>query len=712
MRGRKQRRVMRNKNGRIMKLASGSDDADEFKYDSNNPLTSKSIPKNVKKLYLENYNHPIYPDVLPRKLKELHLGSPFNQPLNGDLPDTISSLYLGDSFRKILKVGDLPKSLEKLYLGKRHTQIFVPGVIPDGVKVIHFGDGMTGTISPKGLPYGVREIIFGGKFNQPLYPGIFSYGLEILELGEGFNQPISRGVLPNSLKILNLHSGSNNEIETGALPEGIEEISLRCNSFDQIYKLPRSLKKLKIGGGYLLPIQSLPENVVDLTLETYMHPLNRTMFPEGLERLVISEMLLSEVIHDYNLPAFLKELVIGPGFYSSIKSLPSSLVTLIFDCEYYKNNAFDPTIFPRGLKILKIGRDFDHDIPEGSLPGGLEELTLPDFYSGTAILPPSVRQTVPESLIVKSEINTTWVNFTRMVKGFVNSVKTAPIQIPLGELLKMDPSRVTRVPEKLIMELERMYNLGYPIPVEPHEYSLLKTVDLNFEEMNIVRHFVFDRNHHFQYIQQLNKDRRMKKLINNWIYGDYSWFNETVGNVNMGVSYTYENLEFLGGYKDTPQAHIAFHNAIMMAPRVDRKIYAWRGMHGMEDLCMNARVGSYVKFSRFMACSVAQEVSCQVFARGGILLLIELPPNSPFMNLTPFKKSEPEFLLPDRCMFEVVKRIRFNSMKIFCENICEEIVHLRLVGVHDTDWNEFETYLGDDDLSIGVMRKMDVGAIY
>lgn len=131
----------------------------------------------------------------------------------------------------------------------------------------------------------------------------------------------------------------------------------------------------------------------------------------------------------------------------------------------------------------------------------------------------------------------------------------------------------------------------------------------------------------------------------------------------------------------------------MSAPRSDHTIFAWRGMHGMDELCINAAKGSYIGFSRIMACSVAQEVSCK-YARDGVMLLVELPENTPMLNLTCIKESEPEFILPDRTVFKVVNRM---SYKMLCNEVkCEELVHIRLVGIYNKDRSDFELYLDKD----------------
>lgn len=241
-----------------------------------------------------------------------------------------------------------------------------------------------------------------------------------------------------------------------------------------------------------------------------------------------------------------------------------------------------------------------------------------------------------------------------------------------------------------ISKLRELYTMGYPIPIEPHESSML---DGEYVEEDILKHFALDRTHHM--VCHRGFPKKLQDLIYQWIYNKkYGNFNSFITSLNSdNKDNEFTDKIFLGEYASAKEAYYDMRNAIMDAPRSDHEIFAWRGMHGMGDLCMNAVKGTYIGFSRIMACSVAQEVSCD-FARDGVMLLIELPENTPLLNLTCIKNSEPEFILPDRTVFKVVNRIPYNN---FCKGIqCTELVHIRLVGIYTQDRSDFELYLDKD----------------
>jgi hypothetical protein len=709
MKSQKSRRGFRSRSGRRLKLAIDiQNDVDDFRYTSEDPLTPNSIPKGVKKLHLENYNHPLHLSDLPSGLKELYLGDKFNHPIRqGDLPLTLTSLSFGNSFTQEISKWGLPEYLEYLQLGHEHSQDFPPGFFPSKLKELRLGYRFNGVISPGALPDGLRVIEFGNEYNQPLTPGMFPRSVSEITLGINFQQRISEGVLPDGLKNLIIGSQGRVEIEEGALPEDLQTLVISHILFDQFDKIPPNLKSLELSVSSL-PSNSLPDNLVELTLSG-IKVFRRDMFPTYLEKLVLKNITIEDsgAIKSEKLPEYLISMIFLGSFKGDIESLPDSLEILIFDCAFPQINHLPIVSLPH-LRILDVSNGFYHDISPGVLAEGLEEVYLPEDYDGEAFLPTTVTKSTPKTLIVTSVVKGAWRRFVEMVEREVDRETQIVGRMSLDELGRFQPN----IDENVIMELEGMYRAGYPIPVEPHENTILKTDNISLRGMDIIKHFVFERSHHSDYLVQLNRDRRMKILINNWIYGYYWWFNEAVERLNENMTPATENKKFIGEYDTTEQAHQAFHNAIMMAPRVNHKIYAWRGMHGMEELCMDSRVGSYLEFSRFMACSVAQEVSCQTFASNGVLLLIELPPNTPFLNLTPMKKTEPEFLLPDRSVFQVVNRFKFEAMKNLCAHTCEEIIHIKLVGVYDSTWDNFEIYLGDMDLTDDLRRQLSRAVSY
>jgi hypothetical protein len=349
--------------------------------------------------------------------------------------------------------------------------------------------------------------------------------------------------------------------------------------------------------------------------------------------------------------------------------IPDSVTRLTFG--YFFDQPLSPGVIPNSVTHLTFGTVFNQPLSPGDIPGSVTHLKFGDEFFQT--LSPGVIPGSVTHLKYPAQIRLQWRNFMRLVY-----------------------SSDKRVPD----ELEMLYRSGFPIPVEPHEDSTLKILDDKY--LNSIRIYSIDRNLHTDIIQKA--DEKLVSLINNWIYGDYASFNKFITDMNMGIPSKYTNGNFLGLYveenttdvqREAIQEYRDLRKFIMNAPRVDHKIYAWRGLHGLDELCSNAKVGSYIAFTRFMACSVSQEVSCN-FARDGVLLLVELPPNIPFLNLTGMKKSEPEFILPDRTIFKVISRFPAP----ICEGIsCDDIVHIRLEGLYTEDDRgvpTFEEYYSPD----------------
>jgi len=274
--------------------------------------------------------------------------------------------------------------------------------------------------------------------------------------------------------------------------------------------------------------------------------------------------------------------------------------------------------------------------------------------------------------------------------------------------------------ERAIKRLEELYRMGVPVPVEPHETTLLSHEHV---DERILKHFSIAREYHEECHKSAQQNER--ELIYYWIYGDYVSFNRYIKSYNSEESNVEElndeelNDEMLeyggneltnkiyanvigllkikynvehpkihivaglsGGYKN---AYLTIRNMIFSLLPIDHKVYTWRGMHGGDEIC-DLEIGNHVLFYRFTACSVAFEVACE-FANDGVLTLIELPKGANLLNLTCVKNSEPECLLPDRCVFQVVNILNPNM----CNGVeCRKLLHLRLLGVSNNENTKFE----------------------
>lgn len=243
--------------------------------------------------------------------------------------------------------------------------------------------------------------------------------------------------------------------------------------------------------------------------------------------------------------------------------------------------------------------------------------------------------------------------------------------------------------KQLKERLEHLYKSGWPVPVDPNEehyteYGLdrISQVDL--------QHFAISAEEHRECYNDLSNE--MKKLLRNWVVGDYASFNTNVSFFNgEPVQPKVVSKKFLGDFEDSVDAYVALRETIFSISVSTHRIFAWRGVNYLKELCDSVKIHDIVGFSRFTACSISQEVACD-FAKLGIVFLIELPPGTNFFNLTCFKRAQPEILLPDRCCFQVVNR--FKPIIQTCFGIsCPEFIHLKYVGVYSQDKKSMERIL-------------------
>lgn len=503
-------------------------------------------------------------------------------------------------------------------------------VVPSGTIKVEVGYRYDGELV---IPRSVRYLSLKYYKNTPS-PGSIPNTVTHLELG---NRVILPGVIPDS--VIHLDLGDHN-LTPGIIPNSVTH--LFTGEFNRTFEpgsIPTSVRHLELGGSF------------DQKLTKGMIPNSVTHLTFGL---------------------FDQKLLKG--------SIPDSVTHLTFD---HFNKKLTKTSLPRYLTHLNLGRKFQQPLEVGFLPNMITHLTLGHDYKQ-----PISREALPGSIV---EINFNPDNYFILDRTSFDIL----IQHYPKIYLKYEWNKVTdqindpgASMERKIEIVRNMYLRGFPIPVEPHKFSTLRP---NNVPLDILRYFSVDRQEHVDYYMKLSDKR--KKLLDAWIYGEYADFNKYISSYNNGIPGAYDDRDFLGSYSTPFEAYADMRQIILDAPRHDKDIFAWRGLNGMDDFCANVTTGSYVGFTRFMACSVAQEVSCD-FAGGGLLLLIELPKNSPIFNLTYVKKSEPEFLLPDRLVFKVVNRFPYDM----CTRIkCKELIHIKLVGLYSRDKASFEEYFDVDN---------------
>jgi hypothetical protein len=553
------------------------------------------------------------------------------------------NVTLSDDFNEPIRQEDLPAELVSLTFGRDFNQVILPGILPASLQTLTFGGSFNQIIGQGVLPVGLKNLTFGSDFNQPILEKVLPSSLENLFLDGVFNQPIGQRVLPNSLHTLMFAWRFNQRFIHETLPSSLKVLKLG-NAFNQPLEqgvLPNSLQSLQFGWSFNKPLE------------------------EGV------------------LPASLQNLIFGNNFNQPIgqKVLPASLQDLTFGNNF--NQPIEPGVFPLSLYKLRFGNAFNQPFGQAGLPPLLQELRLGAEYQQRLFMSllPSSLQIISLEKMIKYRLDLDRLPLS--LKSFIINGKN---QFDwLQSLRRINAAHIHEVGDLL----RELYISGYPIPVEPHMNTQLYYFS---EILDKLRLFSIDRNYHKKYIVK-NPDQRLKKLVKAWVDEDYYDFNQAVSDFNekipIGpVSYSFTRDVDIETFEESYQL---LRNSILSAPRLYKTIFAWRGLTIGDELCEDIQVGDLVGFSRFMACSVAQEVSCD-FAEGGELLLLELPPGCPFLNITSLKKSEPEFLLPDRSCFIMVNRIPNN----WCFRAeCLNILHLRFVGIYSTESSGMEFVLED-----------------
>ena len=319
------------------------------------------------------------------------------------IPNGKTSIYFGYNFKKPLQ----PTSL--------HAKLL-------SIEMVHY----TGVIADNVLPANLRTLVLGDKFNHPI---TLPLSLQALRLGINYSHYC---VFPNSLRQLEFNPVSM----VGPVAEGrhIYYPPLRflsvyaCNAGSctntSCSQFPSTLETLEIGSGVV------PRYIDGLTNLTSLH-------------------LGSRVNHDFSgitinttqpivLPLSLTSLTLGavdrwcnkcPTFSPNVFQLSNHgclhLHTLSFDSDSRFNESL---VVPDCLLVLKLGNCFDqpialnklHSVMFGDafkhplivpkclkslqftalsvfnhvldLPDGLARLYLPQYYSQTIALPPSLLQ--------------------------------------------------------------------------------------------------------------------------------------------------------------------------------------------------------------------------------------------------------------------------------------------------------------------------------
>lgn len=194
-----------------------------------------------------------------------------------------------------------------------------------------------------------------------------SPSLRVLQIsGTKFNYPLDS--LPQNLLELNLENTQNN-FSLESLPPSLTKLSLGFKFNQKLENLPLSLKILKLGPNFNQPISSLPPALTRIKFFREFDQKIDEILPRSLLSITFryDSKFNQKIDH---LPPSLKKLTLGLSFNQKINHLPFSLQKLSIYGQFNQ-----PIIsLPHSLKKLIIRGDFDQ--PVNFLPPSLSHLSL------------------------------------------------------------------------------------------------------------------------------------------------------------------------------------------------------------------------------------------------------------------------------------------------------------------------------------------------
>ncbi len=205
------------------------------------------------------------------------------------------------------------------------------------------------------LPSSVTSIEFTGDFNSKIK---LPPSLTHLTFSCQYNQPLK---FPPFLKVL---KGGIQGDSLKKLPDSIEDIKVYDCTDPSKHCIPTSVRKLKIGKNFKLPLATLPP---------------------FLTHLIFSGDLDDTLLH--NLPSILTHLTIRyGGFNQPIDSLPSTLTHLTF----IESSAFNQPVdhLPSTLTHLTFGNSFNQ--PVNNLPSSLKYIKFGAVFKTPWKNPPPI----------------------------------------------------------------------------------------------------------------------------------------------------------------------------------------------------------------------------------------------------------------------------------------------------------------------------------
>lgn len=456
----------------------------------------KKLPSNLQTFYFEGcYNHFI--SYLPQNLENTII---FNSRFlnNFIFPPNLKKLTLSNSNIDLKK---LPNSLEYLSFNEKFDQNIID--LPSGLTYLYIGN-MINTDPIVQIPSLISELWFKDKLdsklvftsitltrlnleysNYDLPIEICARNLKYLSLNNNFNNIIcihknltDFNDLPKLEIIFKIDSKFNQPVDT--LPINTYKIKFGKHFIQSIDNLTDNVEILEFMGRYEQIINKYPNNLINLTFDSYNHELKN--LPNKLEEFNINKdydqyltnlpvslkvisilskfnksinvlqpqiiQLQNDIILDnysyltkiilgshfnqpiYYLPPSLQEITFGPSFNQPIDFRNTNLITISFGRDF---NQYIDRLLPSSLKNLYLSTAFNK--PINKLPKSIKHLVLGNkFNRSINSLPENL-----ESLTIQGVFNHSLDNLPCNLKKL--SISDGDFDQPLDYL----PSSITEL---------------------------------------------------------------------------------------------------------------------------------------------------------------------------------------------------------------------------------------------------------------------------
>lgn len=156
------------------------------------------------------------------------------------------------------------------------------------------------------FPETIEDIDLGGFYNHPINNIKFPKKLKRLNLGLNYDLPLDDIIFPQKLLLLDLGHNFNHPIEHIKLPNTLIELrfSVYFNHPIEKLKIPLSLKKIKVNAKFNYPLTNLEINDNTELYFYHTNPIPINNLPKNLKNLTIE--VLTEPL--FNLPILLENI--------------------------------------------------------------------------------------------------------------------------------------------------------------------------------------------------------------------------------------------------------------------------------------------------------------------------------------------------------------------------------------------------------------------